>query len=805
MVPEIFNLSEEQKKILGLNTGKHLILAPPGTGKTELIAQRVLKAVSIDCFPESEIICLTFTNRAARNMLERVKQRVPNSKVFISNLHGFGTQFLIKNQIIPSASSFIDDEDSEELYKEACNIINSNSYRFNDFSKKAFRYKLKLHGLTEYFRKVDVNFSFYELNQIEAYEKLKEESLLYDYDDILVLTLKHLVNYKDEYKFGKFSIIQVDETQDLSEIQWNIVKHIQRTNANVVLFGDIYQSIFGFNGANLELVENFTKEYKRHKLTSNFRSDLEIINMLNEYLEWYFTDKKHSLPIQNFSKDTSNSTNLKFFDWNNLNQEDQYYELKKVLIKYNIKNEQTAFLFYKNDDVESFNDIWQYIYGNVFKVSKYDLFRRGFVKDIFAFLNSIYRPFERISWVRLIKIFGKFKTLKEARIFINSLLNNGILPVDLMKEDLEYTSELTEFKTLLNSGRLIFFDTETSGLDTFNDDIIQISAIEVINGEICSKFNVYIETNKDLTESSKINNISNNFLKKNAVPASEGLMLFNNFVKGDPLVAHNLNFDKSVLINNLKRNNLFNEFNFPLIWFDTIEIIKRILPKLHSYKLSYLIEFLKIDAENTHNAIDDIEATVKVIFTLKKLLSEILDSAEMFILDNMKKLKLFTLNYAPFYNKVKYNNLPVTYRNIIEDFINFSKMEDANLSELIKLLNHMDTKTKPDTISKLLSKHMNFYRRCKTSDLITENDKTIITTIHKAKGLEFDNVIIPDFNIYLFPHNNKDSEERKKLLYVAMSRAKKRLIITSANTYNHSPSIKSQLLKPVEHYFNNKI
>ena len=801
MDPEITCLSKEQLAILNLTEGKHLVLAPPGTGKTELIAQRVLKAVTQDKTPENEIVCLTFTNRAARNMLERVEQRVPNSKVFISNIHSFGTQFLVKNQIIPQASSFIDEDDAEEIYKESCELIKNHPLRYTDFAKKALNYKIKIHGLKEYFRNINVHFSDYELNQLKTYENLKNESLLYDFDDILVLTLKNLINSEQQYQFGKFSIIQVDETQDLNEIQWNIVKFMQKPNANVVLFGDINQSIFGFTGARLELIEEFTKEYLLHSLSSNFRSDFEIINMLNTYLSCHFTNYKFNLQSQNFEKITTGSKYLKFYNWDNLDQEGQYFRIEQVINQLNCKVDQNAFLFYKNNDVENFYNLCGSYYNNVFKVSKYDLFKRGFVKDIFAFLNSIYRPFERVSWVRLLKIFGKFKTLKESRIFINNLFNNGILPADLMREDLDYTNELADFKNLLISGRLVFFDTETSGLDTQNDDIIQIAAVEIINGNIGSKFNVYINTEKDLSESSKIHHISNSFLKKNGMSITEGLLLFNNFVKGSPLVAHNLNFDKFMLINNLKRNNLFSEFNFPDKMFDTIDIIKRILPKLHSYKLSYLVNLLNINFKNTHNAIDDVNATIEVISSLKIKLFDVLKNSEDFILENMKKLKQFTENLAPYYDNVINNKQPVTFRKIIEDFVIFCKIEDPNINELNKLLNHMDSKTKPDVVMKLLSKNMNFYRRCKTSDLITENDKTIISTIHKAKGLEFDNVIIPDCCNILFPYRAYGNDEKKKLLYVAMSRAKKKLIITVAKNYDGNYTTKSPLLKPVENYF----
>ena len=80
-------LSPEQQKIVDLESGQHLVLAPPGTGKTELLVHRIEKA--INNFPQDEIACLTFTNRAAKNMVDRIKREIGENDVFIGNIHSF--------------------------------------------------------------------------------------------------------------------------------------------------------------------------------------------------------------------------------------------------------------------------------------------------------------------------------------------------------------------------------------------------------------------------------------------------------------------------------------------------------------------------------------------------------------------------------------------------------------------------------------------------------------------------------------------------------------------------------------------
>ena len=85
-------LTEEQEKIVKLNVEQHLVLAPPGTGKTELLVQRLSNAVK-NGFNQKEMICLTFTNRAALNMIDRVEKDIGNHEIFIGNIHSFCNTF----------------------------------------------------------------------------------------------------------------------------------------------------------------------------------------------------------------------------------------------------------------------------------------------------------------------------------------------------------------------------------------------------------------------------------------------------------------------------------------------------------------------------------------------------------------------------------------------------------------------------------------------------------------------------------------------------------------------------------------
>ncbi len=805
----INNLSKEQLDIVTLNSGKHLVLAPPGTGKTELIAQKVLKALTIDNISEEEIACLTFTNRAARNMINRVQQRIPNSKVFIGNIHSFGIQFLKKNHLIPQASAFIDEEDALDILEEACfSVLGASLNRLSDLLNKFKYYKLHVHNVKLNFNRFNFNLDNLDKKIFIAYEKIKNKSLLFDYDDILFLTLKYLLDTNTKLIYGKFSFLQVDEVQDLNEIQWLILNNIQKSNANVILYGDLQQSIFGFLGAKKEMLEHFSKDYQKHTLTKNFRSNEEIVKMLNTYLNYFFYNKNKE-KIFNVNELNLSSKSKNLFLLYDKEKDLNLTPIDKLIEKQKIEKINTAILFYKNHDVEKFYDRHGSKFRNVFKVSKFELLKRKFVKDIFAFLTIIDNPNERLSWARLFHLFSLFKTLKTSRDFINKMFSVGLSPLDFLTNELNFNLILKDFINYVEHARIVFFDTETTGLDTQNDDIVQISAIELIKGKVGKTFNVYIKTNKDVTESSKIHKITKEFLDKNGIDPTDALLQFSNFINGAPLVAHNLKFDKSILLSNINKYNLTGKFVVPNQMFDSIDILKRIFPELKSYKLERIIELFNLKVHNSHNALDDVNALKSVILSVKDDIIDTIKKSENFINHNKRKLEKFHSKFAQYYNSIISNTNPVSFNEIITDFVNFAEIIDPKFDEIEKLLNHMDLTTKPDKINTLLSKHLMFYKKCKTADLITDSDEIFISTIHKAKGLEFDTVIIPECDDYNFPYFS--DLEKVKLLYVAMSRAKNRLIITAQNkavTYVNDQKIiipYSLLLLPINKMFNRKL
>lgn len=805
-------LSKEQSKLVHLTKGKHLVLAPPGTGKTELLSHRILYALQNGVKAE-EMVCLTFTNRAAKAMKERIEQKDPDCKVFVGNIHTFCLSFLRKNKLIPQETVLLDEEDTAVLIQEilqekkltlahfGLNFKLDDLVRLNSFIKQTklqFPERLKVilknnFGITsEIWQKINL--------VCNDYEEMKRQSNYIDFDDLLTLTYDHLRSNKD-HKFTKYSWIQVDEVQDLNALQFEIIKLISTTDAHQVYFGDPEQLIFSFLGANSTQLERLKRECQVHTLNENFRSPSYLLNVFVDFAKKHLKPSWKEDPYSHFQSPKSGGS-LKIFKVENDSSQN---EILINLLKNNLMKEngsQTAILLRTNKSVENFSQLLSDNKIDHFKVSQFDLFRRALIKDIMAFLNCLIYDRSRLNWSRIIKIFGTMNTFKSARHLVNDLHNAGIYPVDFLSETITKTV-LKDFQDFFTNKRIILFDTETTGLKRNYDDIIQIAAVEITKGEMKRTFNRYLKTDKDLSKSAEVHQITREFLNKNGEDPQLVLKEFLEFVNGDVIVAHNLNFDLKFLIENCKRHGLPVDDKLPEISFDTVDLTRRIYPSLNSYSLSFLIDHFKLNAKNTHNAMDDVLATFELIKFLLKSFDEKIQQQKQIIQKNQLILEKFINNFNPLWKKVKSEfDTTKSMVEVISDFLNEwlkyqkEKIDEKDEENLKKLTRHMSLTCKEKTLEKNLKKYVPLYETLKEPDLVIGDEKVVVSTIHRAKGLEFTNVIIPECNKGIFPHkNSKDSKEDARTLYVAMTRAKKRLIFISSKVNT------SIFLSPIEKHF----
>ena len=896
--------NERQLSVINLSDGWHSCVAPAGAGKTEILTERVSRALESGQSPSS-IICLTFTNRAAFSMKQRVRERVGKiaDQIFVGNFHGFAMNYLQasggETQIRELAPPNLQDSlwaHSLEKVVERLKSMSSNTisdYLESDLAalpnldlklsrtlvnspsrittvlgflspERSFE-SWNLHGLYRLllplFRippeKINSDYVYFVRERLPVFDKqLHEDHVpvavalthaiyrvyteqkqilgVMDYDDLLVECLVKLTTTTFEGAGReRFSWCQVDETQDLSPIQWLLVNALVEPDAHVVLFGDSRQSIYRFLGASVELTEAKLGD-SRIELITNYRSPKNLIDLANDFSTQNFGQATLSKPHKPPEPDAL--LHIKAPDENEL-----IHILCQTAQKINCAEEKVAILCPTNKGVSAYSKRLSELGIDHFKVGDPDLFASKAALDFVAFAKVFQARHSRLSWARLVYLFADPKSLKyssrtantpmcKAVEFVNSLELLGGRMSDYVLGGAASQSALTSF-SLLAGQRAIYFDTETTGLSS-DSDIVQISGVEI--GQLTNKeLDLYCNTLQDLSESSEIHGITSQVLKCKGRDIASQLHDFIEYVDSAPLIAHNHLFDDRMMRANLARSApaLLNSYR-AIDSYCTLDISRRLYPNLRSHKLEYLLKYFELNGVNSHNAIDDVRAGRNLFDFLQIAAFERAEDVDEFVVSNSDVIDSFSKNFGPLYQTVQEaiaNREIWTFTEFIDVFFNYIttlpryEVDNSKILELRrKLGTFVDERYEAMPLEDLLQQELPFDSAAKEADLITDKDVLIVSTIHRAKGLEFDNVImanmvdgvVPGFFLEsshykaLTPIAERERlsliQEQCRLTYVGLTRAKRQLIIGSyKQAYGYRKDI-CPFLKPLMHRFINK-
>ena len=313
------NLNPQQKEAIETTEGPLLILAGAGAGKTKTITHRILNLIQKGTNPSS-VLAITFTNKAAKEMRERVNKLLSDDKMinrpisiqerpFVSTFHALGVH-IIKEQCarldIPRQFTIYDRNDSKKAVKDAVESLSLDPKQYepgiilNTISRE------KGNAVTNkaYREKVHDYFSNIVADVWDRYEATlrKEKSL--DFDDLLLKTallLKHDKEIRDYYN-SVWKYVHVDEYQDTNTVQYEIVKLLCVNNKNLAVVGDIDQNIYSWRGATIHNILNFEKDYPEAKvilLEENYRSTQTILAAANAIIEKNTLRRKKTLFTKN--------------------------------------------------------------------------------------------------------------------------------------------------------------------------------------------------------------------------------------------------------------------------------------------------------------------------------------------------------------------------------------------------------------------------------------------------------------------------------------------------------------------------
>ncbi len=784
------NFNEQQQKIIDSVFGAYLISAPVGTGKTTVLAQRVISAIKAGVAP-AEILCLTFTNKAAEEMKTRLRQCLADvsqsGEVVINTFHGFCAYFLkAESKALGLTADFvIMDEDEQAAvmnnlladYPRA--PIAREKRAILDLLERLYRYKITQLEIAIGYQVEPVNLPAQLVELGQKYEQVLLQQNAVDFNQLVYLTLRALY-LDDELKnkwSRRFKFIQLDEFQDTHLSEYLVVKQLARVHKNLALIGDLDQTIYGWRGSKPKYIAELFKTHfapvTKLNLSINYRFNPQLLAAIKSVLQNFKQQNTKELTGASAAEGPEKCVQL--FAGYNFAEEatsvvSQIKDLRAREPKATI-----AVLARANQPISDLAEIFAKENIAHITVDQYNFFRRQEVKDIYAYLKIIFNKFDLDAAYRLVE--RPARAIGQATL--NKIRAEGN-PVGLKVSDLLSFKnyQLTEpFAPLLDAfahGRIVVLDTETTGVNFQTDEIIQIYAVELINGRAGEEFHYYIKNQKPVGTSEQVHKLSDQFLRENGHEPKEILGKLKNFVGQAIVVGHNVNFDLTMITNNSARYGL----NFQAAdYYDTLDLAKRFVQS-ENYRLSTLAKNLNL-ASATHSADDDVAATVGLLEYLINLARTGTSKRRELFQEFSKKFVVLAKmieDWQALITKVR----PAEALNKILDDSGlreyYAKEPDSNkrlksFDALAQLFAQKDDPQKPSNVA--LQELINYASLVKNLDFLgLEQGKVPIITVHAAKGLEFDYVFLVKLNEFHFPMYKADFEEELRLFYVALTRAR---------------------------------
>jgi DNA helicase-2/ATP-dependent DNA helicase PcrA len=388
-------------------------------------------------------------------------------------------------------------------------------------------------------------------------------------------------------------------------------------------------------------------------------------------------------------------------------------------------------------------------------------------------------------------------------VFVKALRDVGMTPGDFLNNP--GSSYLHDFYNAYRDKEFVIFDTETTGLNGFEDDIIQIAAIKVKNGKKVpgSEFDVILRTEREIPQmlGKKVNPMVAVYNSREKIERREGLLSFIDYIGDAELLGHNVSYDVNILRSNIYRycEGVDIPEKLKCSW-DSLKIIRLIQPYLRVYKLEALLEVLGLEGVNSHKADDDILATKSLVdYCFEQTPAKIDEQIKlMCVAQNIDAARAFAENYGYLYehtiDRLAESCVSDTYSILVEEMefaYDWMIQEDfmrehSRMSYVFKFLHaHISNMNKGYHLLTQLRNHLLELTSFSEADLCDSSiidEKVYVMTAYKAKGLEFETVIVFNAITGTYPFfMHKDFEqiqEDKRLFYVAMSRAKKRLFIS---------------------------
>lgn len=403
---QTLELNPNQQKAVNHIEGPMLVLAGAGSGKTKVLTNRIANLIDNGISPYN-ILAITFTNKAAKEMKDRVISLigVTASSIQISTFHSLGLRILKENYSLLGYErnfTIIDSDDVLTIIKKIMKDLNMSKEHYNprEIKNKISSAKNEMMDI-EKFSKIEFDRKIVEV--YKTYQKKLKQGNSVDFDDLLILPIKLFKNYPsvlEDYQ-DRYKYILIDEYQDTNEAQYTFTRLLSAKYRNIFVVGDNDQAIYAFRGANYKNILNFEKDYPEAKtilLEENYRSTKNILNAANSVIKNNRERKDKNLWSSNETGDK-----IKYKKVSTEKEEASFVvEEIKNLLSQGITEDQIAVLYRTNAQSRTIEE--ELLKKNIKYrvVGSFYFYNRKEIKDLLCYLRLINNHKDDVSLLRII-------------------------------------------------------------------------------------------------------------------------------------------------------------------------------------------------------------------------------------------------------------------------------------------------------------------------------------------------------------------------------------------------------------------
>ena len=406
------NLNDKQQEAVEYMAGPLLILAGAGSGKTRVLTYKIAYLLEKEIVKPWQILAITFTNKAAKEMKERIEALVGqvSNDMWLGTFHSVCVRILKREiELLGYTRDFniFDEIDKEKVIKEVMKKLNIDEkvYPVGLIKSEISKAKEAMKDEVAYQKDAMGDFRKEEIAKVyNMYQETLKKNNSIDFDDIIMLTVQLFLENPDRllYYQNKFNYILVDEYQDTNKSQFLLISMLSSATGNICVVGDESQSIYGFRGADISNILNFEQEFpnaKIVKLEENYRSTQNILNAANEVIKNNKSKIDKQLWTQNEEGDK-----IEYKTLNNEYEEVEYVvdEIDDICRKEHESYSNFAVLFRTNAQARVLEEVFMKS-GTPYKlIGGIKFYARKEIKDIISYLKLIQNTNDNIALKRII-------------------------------------------------------------------------------------------------------------------------------------------------------------------------------------------------------------------------------------------------------------------------------------------------------------------------------------------------------------------------------------------------------------------